>query len=98
MTTETTLYDPASYLETAEGQIAYLEAAFEDGHPVIIAQAIGNVARARGVTAVARETGLTRPALYKAFGEGGNPTLSTLAGVLKTLGLRLSVEPISETV
>lgn len=97
MAIETTRYDPVDYLETPEGQIAYLEAAFEDGHPIIIAKAIGNVARARGITGIARETGLTRPALYKAFGDDGNPTLSTLSGVLKVLGLRLSVQPIGET-
>jgi probable addiction module antidote protein len=59
----------------------------------LIAAAIGDIARARGMSDLARETGVTRNTLYKAFGEGGNPTLTTLASVMKALGYKLSVSP-----
>jgi probable addiction module antidote protein len=78
-------------LRTPEEQAAYFEAALEEGDPSFIASAIGDIARARGVTAFASETGLSREAIYKAFRPGGNPTLVTLCKATKALGLRLSV-------
>jgi probable addiction module antidote protein len=89
----TTLYDAAAYLDSDEQIAAYLEAVFEDGDPAGIAMALGNVARARNMAAIARETGLTRETLYRAFAEGGNPTLATLAAVTKALGFKLSIKP-----
>jgi probable addiction module antidote protein len=69
--------------------MAYLEAALEDGDAAVIAAALGDVARARGMTDVARKAGLGRESLYKALSPGGNPELSTILRVLKALGLRL---------
>jgi probable addiction module antidote protein len=89
----TTPYDAAAYLDTDARIEAYLEAAFEDGDPAGIAMALGNVARARNMAAIARETGLTRETLYRAFAEGGNPTLATLTAVTKALGFKLAIKP-----
>lgn len=69
----------------------YLEAAFEDGDPAVIAHALGDVARAVGMTAVAKDAGVSREALYKSLSEAGDPRLSTFFGVIKALGLKVSV-------
>lgn len=90
---ETREFDVQNYLGTPEDQAAYIEAALEYGDPSFIAAAIGDIARARGVTAFAMETGLSREAIYKAFRAGGNPTLETLSKATKALGLRLAVVP-----
>lgn len=95
MAVGTTPWDPADNLETAEDIAAYLEAAFEDGDPAVIATMLGAVARSKGMSAIARETGVTREGLYKALSESGDPRLSTFLGVLKALGLTLSVGPSS---
>jgi probable addiction module antidote protein len=84
-------WDSAEFLGSDEAVRHYLETAFEDGDPVLIRHAFNAVARARGMTALARETGISREALYKAFGEKGNPTLDTLLKVTKALGVRLAV-------
>ncbi len=96
MAVETKAWDVTEYWESAEDMIGYLEAAFEDGDPDLIAVAIGEVARARGISHLARDTGLTREGLYKALKAGGNPRLKTLRDVLKALGLRLNVVRIDE--
>ncbi len=93
MPIETKPYDTAAYLDSEEQIAAYLEAVFEDGDPAEIAMALGTVARARNMAAIARETGLTRETLYRAFAEGGNPTLATLTAVTKALGFKLSIKP-----
>lgn len=93
MSIETTKWDSADYLDTPEDIAAYLEAAFEDGDAKVIAHALGVIARARGMTQIAQETGLSREALYKTLSPTGNPRLSTLLGVLKALGVRLDVAP-----
>jgi len=94
MALETKPWDAADYLKTPEDERLYLEAACEDGEPNLIVAAIGDIARARGMTKTAQDTGLTRDALYKAFSpEGsGNPTLQTLTRVLKALGYRISIQ------
>ena len=84
-------FEIRNYLTTPEEQAAYIEAAFEEGDPSFIAAALGDIARARGVTTFAAESGLSREAIYKAFRPGGNPTLETLSKATKALGLRLSV-------
>jgi probable addiction module antidote protein len=84
-------WDAAEFLGSAADVRHYLQAAFEDGDPALIRHAFSAVARARGMTALARDTGLSREALYKAFGENGNPTLDTLIKVTKALGVRLAV-------
>lgn len=94
MAIETTRWDVTEYLDDEEAIFAYVEAAFEDGDPALIKHALGNVARARGMTAIAKEAGVTREALYKALSEKGDPKLSTLLGVAKALGVRLTVSPV----
>lgn len=93
MTVQTRPFDPANYLDGPEAIAAYLEGAFADGDPAEIADALGVAARARGMTAVAEQTGLSRQALYKALSDGGNPSLSTLLKVTRALGVRLSFQP-----
>jgi probable addiction module antidote protein len=65
----------------------YLEAAMADGHPIVIATAIGNIARAKGMTRVARKAGIGRVSLYKALSPKGNPEFATVLKVVKALGL-----------
>lgn len=84
-------YDVAERLNSEEEIRYYLEAAFEDGDPAIIKNALANVARARGMSSVAEQAGITRAGLYRALGEDGNPTLETLTAILATFGMRLSV-------
>ena len=84
-------WDAAEFLGSTADVRHYLEAAFEDGDPALIRHAFNAVARARGMTALARDSGISREALYKAFGENGNPTLDTLIKVTKALGVRLAV-------
>lgn len=93
---ETTRFDAAEHLHTAEDIGYFLEAAFEEGDPAFIARALGIVARARGMGEVADIAGVSRQALYSALSDGGNPTLSTLLGVLKALGFKLVPAPIPE--
>lgn len=92
MTLQTRPFDPADYLDSTEAIAAYLEGAFADGDSTEIADALGVVARAHGMTAVAEETGLSRQALYKALSKDGNPSLSTLLKVTRALGVRLSFQ------
>ena len=86
-------FDPASHLETDEDILIYLEAAMEGNDPGHIASALGDVARSKGMTEIARKSGLGRQALYAALSGTGNPTLETLLAVLEALGLELSVHP-----
>ena len=85
-------FDPANYLQTEEDILYYLEAAMEGNDPKHIASALGDVARSKGMSEVARKSGVGRQALYSALSENGNPTLETLLGVLDALGLQLSVQ------
>lgn len=93
MSVRTRPFDAAEFLDSPEAIAAYLEGALTDGDTAEIADALGVVARAKGMSAVAAQTGLSRQALYKAFGEGGNPSLDSLVKVTKALGLRLSLQP-----
>jgi probable addiction module antidote protein len=86
-------WDAADHLETQEDVVAYLEAAFEDGDPTLIAAALGDIARARGMSQIARETGLGRESLYKALSPEGNPEFATIIKVVHALGLRLHAAP-----
>ena len=78
-------------LKTKEDIAAYLDAALEDGDPDLLKAALGDIARAKGMTEIAQAAGLGRANLYKALSPEGNPEFATLARVLKALGLRLSV-------
>lgn len=82
-------WDAAEHLETEEDVVAYLEAALEDGDPALISAALGDIARARGMSKIARDTGLGRESLYKALSAEGNPEFATVLKVLQALGLRL---------
>lgn len=93
MTLETTKWDVQDYLKTPEERAAYLEAAFEEGDPAFITHALNDVARAIGMTDVAKAAGITREGLYKALSDKGDPKLSTLLGVARALGVRLTVSP-----
>ena len=84
------LWDSADLLDGPESIAAYIEAAFEDGDPALVTHALGVVARAKGMTALAREAGVTREALYKALTSSGDPKLSTFFSVLKALGMKIS--------
>jgi probable addiction module antidote protein len=90
MVLKTTLWDAAEYLDSAEAIAEYLEAAFEDGDPALIAAALGDVARAMGMTQLAGKAGVTREALYKALSPTVDPRLSTFLGVMKALGIKLT--------
>lgn len=90
MPLKTKAWDPSEYLSTPSRIAAYLEAAFEDGDPALIAAALGDIARAIGMTQMATQAGVTREALYKALSPTGDPRLSTFLGVMKALGLKLT--------
>ena len=87
--TQTRPWDAADYLNAEEGIVAYIDAALDEGDPALIAAALGDVARARGMTKVAADAGLGRESLYKALSPGGNPNLANVIKVMRALGLRL---------
>ena len=93
MTIRTTPFDPARYFDTPESQAELLSDAFETGDASYIADALGIVARAKGMTQIAKEAGVTREALDKTLSAKGDPKLTTLLGVLKALGVQLAVTP-----
>lgn len=89
--TQTRPWDITEHLETEDDMASYLEAVLEDGDPALVAAALGDIARAKGMAQIARETGLGRESLYKALSPGGNPEFATVLKVVKALGLRLRV-------
>ncbi|MHB8762682.1 MAG: addiction module antidote protein [Coriobacteriia bacterium] len=89
--TSTHTWDPARYLEGDEDVAAYLDAALEEDDPALLAAALGDVARAKGMTEIARETGLGRESLYKALSTDGNPEFATVQKVVRSLGLKLRI-------
>jgi probable addiction module antidote protein len=93
MMIQTTRFDAAEYLDTLERQAAYITAALETGDPEFVRDAIGVVARARGMAEIAKGADLNRESLYKALGESGNPEFGTVLRVLRALGLTLSAHP-----
>ncbi|WP_339915168.1 addiction module antidote protein [uncultured Brevundimonas sp.] len=96
MKLRTTGYDSAVVLDTPEAVQEYLADAFESEDAALIAHALGVVARAVGMTKLAEQTGLTRPALYKALSSDGNPEFGTVLKVAHALGFRLSPERLPE--
>jgi probable addiction module antidote protein len=88
---KTTPWDSADHLATPEDVAAYLEAAFEDADPALIAHALGVVARSKGMTDIARKTGLRRQSLYKALSPEGRPEFATVLSVVRALGLKMTV-------
>lgn len=93
----TTRYDVAEYLRTPEEMAAYLEACIEEsgGDAAFIASALGDIARAKGMSQVARDAGLSRESLYKALSGERTPSFDTILTVIAALGLKLHAEPSS---
>lgn len=91
-----TKWDASEYLETEAGIAAYLNAALEDGDTSVLAAALGDIARAKGMTQLAKETGITRDGLYKALAPTGNPSFDTVQKVVRAFGLKLDVSSASK--
>lgn len=85
-------YDTAEYLETEDDIRHYLEACQDDGDPTLIAAALGDIARARNMTELAKSAGMTRAGLYKALSPEGNPSFATVSRVARALGLKVKIE------
>jgi probable addiction module antidote protein len=96
MTLKTKPFDTAEYLDDDTSQAELLSEALHTGDINVITAALGLVARARGMSQLAQETGITRSALYSALKEGGNPTLDTVLKVLRALGVSLEAKPARE--
>jgi probable addiction module antidote protein len=90
MPLETQPWDAADHLKGDAAVMAYIEAAMEDGDPAVITAALGDIARARGMSQIAQATGLSRESLYRALSPEGNPEFGTVVRVMKALGLRLT--------
>lgn len=88
-------FDPSEYLDSPEVIAAYLSQIIEDGDMEEFYEAIGDVAKARGMTAIANATGLGRESLYKSFAPGGNPKFSTVAKVMAALGFSIHFDPLN---
>ena len=89
--TKTSPYDSAEYLDSAEAIRGYMEEALETDDPAFIAHALGTVARARGMSLIAKRAGLSRESLYKALSTEGNPAFGTIMRVMQALGLKFSI-------
>jgi probable addiction module antidote protein len=92
MVEKLTTYDPALALVDDDEVAVFMTDAFETGDAGYVAHALGIVARAKGMTQIARDTGLSREQLYRSFSEAGNPTLKTTLAVMKALGIDLTVK------
>jgi probable addiction module antidote protein len=94
MVAKTKRWDSAHYLETDEDVQSYLDAVLEEGgdDPAYIVHALGVIARAKNMSQLARDTGLSREGLYKALSEEGNPTFATVTKIAKALGLQMRIE------
>ncbi len=94
--TKTTRFDVAEHLRTPEEMAAYLEASLEEanGDATFIAKALGDIARAKGMSQVARDSGLSRESLYKALSGDRNPNFDTILKVIAALGLKLHAEAV----
>lgn len=93
MPLETRPWDPAEHLDSHEAIAAYLDAALEDGDPSVIVAALGDVARAKGMSRMAKETGLSRESLYRSLSPEGNPEFATVLKVMASLGVKLKAVP-----
>ena len=94
--TKTTRYDVAEHLRTPEEMAAYLEVCFEEskGDAAFVAKALGDIARAKGMTQVARDAGLSRESLYKALSGERTPGFDTILKVVQALGIELHAAPL----
>ena len=93
MITKTKTFDVAQFLEDEETIAEYLNMALEDPNPEMLLLAVRNIARARGMTQLARDTGLGRESLYKALSEGAKPRYDTILKVVRALGVKLHAKP-----
>lgn len=96
--TKTKAWDVTEHLHSDADMAAYLEAALELGDPAVVSAALGDIARAKGMTQIASETGLGRESLYKALSADGNPELATVLKVVRALGLTLHADVANEDV
>jgi probable addiction module antidote protein len=94
MITKTKTFDVAEFLEDEQTIAEYLNMALEDPNPEMLLLAVRNIARARGMTQLARDTGLGRESLYKALSEGAKPRYDTILKVVRALGVKLHAEPL----
>jgi probable addiction module antidote protein len=92
MAVQTRRWDITEHLNSDEAIAAYIDAVLEEGDPALITAALGDIARARGMTQIAREIGVSRESLYRSLSAGGNPEFSTVLRVLKALGVKLKAE------
>ena len=92
MSTEITDYDTSEYHENEQDIIAYLNAIAEYDDPALMQAALGNVAKARGMTQIAKDAGVGRESLYKSLSKDGNPSFQTIAKVIHALGGRLTIQ------
>ncbi len=88
-------FDAAEYLNSEEDVAAYLNAVLEENDPALLAAALGDIARSKGMTQVAKDSGITREALYKALRPGSDPRFDTISRVLAALGVRLVAQPLN---
>jgi len=97
MTVKISRYDTAEYLESEEDIQAYLDAVLEEGgdDPAYVVHALGSIARAKNMSQLARDTGLSREGLYKALSEEGNPTFATVTKIAKALGLQIRFQSVA---
>jgi len=91
-------FDPAEYLDSDEAMAAYMTEASETGDPSFVADALGVVARVRGMSEVARRAGLSRESLYRALSADGNPELATVLRVMRALGIEVAASPTHQKV
>jgi probable addiction module antidote protein len=94
---KTIRFDAVDYLDSEERQAAYISVALETGDADFVRDALGVVARARGMAKIAKNAGLNRESLYKALGETGNPEFGTVMRIVRALGLTLSARPAEAT-
>ncbi len=87
-----TPYDATDYLETEEDIIEYLKASFETGDSALIARALGNVAKVKGMSKISKNTNLDRSNLYSSLSEDGDPKLSTVTKLIKNFGYSISIK------
>lgn len=99
MAEEFSRYDTAEFLKTEEDMLLYLDACLEDGDSTLTTHALGVIARVRGMSQLARDTGISREGLYRALSADGNPEFATVMKVIKALGMKLNIimDPIVKT-
>ncbi len=88
-------YETSDYLDSEDAVRRYLEACQEDGDPSLIAAALCDIARARNMSQLARDAGMTRAGLYKALSPDGNPSFATIFKVARAMGLKITIQPVS---